>query len=216
MTTRHLEYTLDRLLTRQTSIPGPDVVDPVFRFDAKESAGVMNVRAAGRWAIDGVNLFVYDHDADGLPLPLAIALDAESMVEITSGEYFFTTTLLVYDVALNPLGQPFANTRRLEMGSEPTLPVAFTISLPTGAEPTTITGAKQVWCTRLDFRGRDQLNIGDGSNFELGDTRIIVRNDGTWSTMDTFELAGESYTVRGVAEVGGRKQYLELLARSHT
>ena len=212
MTSRHLEYTLDRLLTRQTSIPGPPVVDPVFRFDAKESA--MNVRAAGRWAIDGANLFVYDHDADGLPLPLAIALDAESMVEITSGEYFFTTTLLRYNVALNPLGQPLPNTRRLEMGSEPTLPVAFTISLPTGAEPTTIIGTKQVWCTRLDFRGRDQIQIAPGQFFDLSDTRIIVRADGTWDVGDTFTLAGESYTVRGVAEIGGRGRHLELLARS--
>ena len=134
MTTRHLEYTLDRLLTRQTSIPGPEMADPTYRFNSKES-GVTNVRAAGQWDIDGVNLFVYGHDADGLSLPVAgsIALDADSMVTITSGQYTFTTTLLRYNVALNPLGTPVGNIRVLELGAQPAIPDGsdFTISLPT-------------------------------------------------------------------------------------
>ena len=213
MTTR-AEYVLDRLLTRQTSIPGPEMVDPTYRFDSKQS-GVTNVRAAGRWAIDGSALYVYDHDADGLALPVAgsIALDADSMVTITSGEYTFTTTLLVYNVGVNPFGQPLANTLRFELAMAPSIPGAFTISLPVAAEATVITGTQQVWCARLDFRGRDHVNIGAGSFFTLEDTRIIVRNDGSWANMDTFTLDGESYVVRGVAEVGGRGRHLELLAR---
>ena len=214
MTTRHLEYTLDRLLTRQTSIPGPEI-DPIYRFDSKQS-GVTNVRAAGRWAIDGSTLFVYDHDADGLALPVAgsIALDADSMVEITSGEYTFTTTLLVYNVGLNPFGQPLANILRFGLALAPSIPGAFTISLPVAAEATVITGTKQVWCTRRDFTGRDQLNIGDGSHFTLADTRIIVRADGTWNTLDLFTFEGDNYAVRGVSAIGGRGRYLELLARA--
>ena len=36
MTTRHLEYTLDRLLSRETSIPGPEIVEtPSTAIDSK-------------------------------------------------------------------------------------------------------------------------------------------------------------------------------------
>ena len=67
-------------------------------------------------------------------------------------------------------------------------------------------GEQKVWCGLRDFTGRDQINIAPGQFFELSDTRIIVRADGTWDV-------GDSYTVRGIARVGGRKQYLELLSR---
>ena len=215
MTTKHLEYTLDRLLSRETSIPGPRGADPAFRFNDRQS-NLGNVFIAGRWFLDDVDLYLFHKDAEHVALPEAgsISLDDESMVTITSGEYTFTTTLLVYNIGLNPLGQGLTNTRRLEMGAEPTIPGAFTISLPVAAEATVITGTKQVWCTRRDFTGRDQLNIGDGSFFTLEDTRVIVRNDGSWSTMDTFTLEGETYTVRGVAQVGGRGRFLELVVRS--
>ena len=87
---------------------------------------------------------------------------------------------------LDPLGQPLA--------------------------PTTST-MLTVWCARRDFTSRDQLNIGDGSNFELTDTRIIVRAEGpAWEVNDTFSMEGERYTVRGVAQLG-RSRHLELLVR---
>lgn len=218
MTIRRNDFVLDRLLTRETSIPGPVVADPTYRFDDKESnAG--NVRSLGSWAIDGLDLIVYDHDADGVTLPVqgSIELDAESMVTITSGEYTFTTTLISYHYATNPFGQPYANTRRLGLAVAPVIPSgSFTVSLPIAAEATVILGTKRVWCTRQDFRGRDQINIGVGSNFSLADTRIIVRNDDSWASMDEFDFEGDSYTVRGVAAIGGRKQFLELLARTHS
>ena len=149
-----------------------------------------------------------------LPMAGSLTLDDTSIVHIVAGSYNLATTLLVYNIGINPLGTGLPNTRRLDLAVAPAIPSHdFTIALPTGAEPTVITGTKQVWCTRLDFRGRDQINIGAGSNFTLADTRIIVRNDGTWAAMDTFTLDGVSYSVRGVAKIGGRGQYLELLAR---
>ena len=80
--------------------------------------------------------------------------------------------------------------------------------------PPTSTTEVKVWAARRDFASRDQINIGDGSFFELSDTRIIVRVEGpAWDVGDTFTLEGESYTVRGVSQLG-RSRYLELLARS--
>ena len=216
MTSRHLEYVLDRLLTRQTSIPGP-VVDTTYRFNSKELS-VTEVIAAGRWAIDGVELYLYQEDADGLLLPVGDSLtpDDESLVTITSGEYTFTTMLLSFETARNINHTPLTNRRHLTLAMAPTIPQPeFTISLPIAGQPTIITSTKQVWCTRLDFRGRDQINItAFGATFTLGDTRIIVRNDGTWKPFDVFSLDGAGYNVRGVSEIGGRKQYLELVARS--
>ena len=216
MTNRHLEYVLDRLLSRETSIPGPDVVDPTYRFNSKVT-GVTGLDAVGKWFLDGVNLYVYEEDADGVALPVAgsLTLDDTSMVHIVATGYDLVTTLLVYAIGLNLLGQGLPTTRHLELAMAPAIVGSdFTISLPTGAVQTTIMGTKKVWCTRLDFRGRDQINIGAGSNFTLADTRVIVRNDGTWHTMDTFTLDGDNFTVRGVAKIGGRGRFLELQARA--
>ena len=82
-----------------------------------------------------------------------------------------------------------------------------------GTQTTTSTTEQEVWCGLKDFTGRDQINIAPGQFFELSDTRVIVRADGTWDVGDTFTLDGDSYTVRGIARVGGRRQYLELLSR---
>ena len=216
MTTKHLEYVLDRLLTRQTAVPGPRGADPAFRFNDRQS-NLGNVFIAGRWFLDDVDLYLFHKDADDVALPVAgsLTLDDTSMVHIVATGYDLVTTLLVYAIGLNPLGQGLPTTRSLELAVAPAIPSGnFTIALPTGEEPPTITGTKKVWCTRRDFTGRDQLNIGDGSFFTLEDTRVIVRNDGSWSTMDTFTLEGETYTVRGVAQVGGRGRFLELVVRS--
>ena len=88
---------------------------------------------------------------------------------------------------LNPLGQPLPPTSSTEV---------------------------TLWAGRRDFASKDQLNIGDGSFFELSDTRIIVRAEGlVWEVGDTFTLEGERYTVRGVSQLG-RSRHLELLARA--
>ena len=50
--------------------------------------------------------------------------------------------------------------------------------------------------------------------FELSDTRVVVRAElGAWNVLDTFDLEGERYTIRGVSQIG-RSRYLELLART--
>ena len=216
---RDAPYVLDRLLTRQASIPGP-VVDSPYRFATKETgiAAVAQVMAAGRWAIDSADLYLYQEDADGLSLPVggSLPLDDTTMVTITAGAYTFTTVLLSYETLRDPIGGfPLSDRRHLTLAMVPTIPgTEITITLPIGSAPTIITGTQQVWCTRLDFRGRDQINIVPYGVFTLADSRIIVRNDGSWSTMDVFELEGASFNVRGIAEIGGRKQYLELLVRT--
>ena len=79
--------------------------------------------------------------------------------------------------------------------------------------PPTSTTTLSVWCSRRDFSARDQLNIGDGSNFALSDRRFTVRAEGpAWAVGDTFTFEAESYTVRGVSELG-RSRHLGLLAR---
>ena len=182
-----------------------------------------NVIYAGRWAIDGVNLYLFEEDADGLALPSgdSVTLDDESMVTITSGEYTLTTTLLSFEAARNPLSQmPLTDTRHLTLAMAPNIPLPeFTISLPIAGQPTIITSTKQVWCTRLDFRGRDQINITNfGANFTLADTRIIVRNDGSWDTMDTFTLDGDTTTSAvspRLAGAGGTLNCWRAATRSH-
>ena len=216
MTTLRNEFVLDRMLSREASIPGPDVVDPTYRFNSKVTS-VTGLDAVGKWFLDGVNLYVYREDADAVALPMggSLTLEDTSIVHIVAGSYNLATTLLAYQVGLNPLHIALPDTRHLELAMAPAIVGSdFTISLPTGAVQTTIMGTKKVWCTRLDFRGRDQINIGAGSNFTLADTRIIVRNDGTWDTMDTFTFEGNNYTVRGVAKIGGRGRFLELQARA--
>ena len=80
--------------------------------------------------------------------------------------------------------------------------------------PPTSTTEVKVWAARRDFTSRDQLNIAPGQFFELSDTRVIVRAEGpAWDVGDTFTLEGESYTVRGVSQLG-RSRHLELLART--
>ena len=89
---------------------------------------------------------------------------------------------------LNPLGQPLPSTSDTEV---------------------------TVWCSRRDYRGRDQLNIGPGQHFELSDSRFVVRSEGpAWAVNDTFTFEGDTFVVRGVNELQGRHGFLELLARS--
>ena len=88
---------------------------------------------------------------------------------------------------LNPLGQPLPPTSSTEV---------------------------TLWAGRRDFASKDQLNIGDGSNFELSDRRFVVRAEGqAWAVGDTFTHEDSTYVVRGVSELG-RSRHLELLARS--
>ena len=108
-----------------------------------------------------------------------------------------------------------ANVRLTFDGPLPAAGTALTVTIATGGTMTvTQTAMRSIWCQRRDFRPRDQLSIGDGAHFELSDTRFIVRADGpAWDVGDTFTFEGESFTVRGVSEIG-RRRWFELLARS--
>ena len=164
-------------------------------------------------------MWLYETDADGVDIPEGdpITLDSTSMVVFTGdGGYTFTTVLTGYTGARDPVtAHPIAETQRLTLHNDPQLPSsgAITVTLPTGGLGPDVTVQQEVWCALRDFTGRDQLNIGEGSNFTLADTRVLVRADGTWDVGDTFTLEGESYTVRGVRQLG-RSRHLELLART--
>ena len=113
-----------------------------------------------------------------------ITLDSTSMVVFTGdGGYTFTTVLTGYTAARDPVtAHPIAETQRLTLHNDPQLPSsgAITVTLPTGGLGPDVTVQQEVWCALRDFTGRDQLNIGEGSNFTLADTRVLVRADGTW------------------------------------
>ena len=73
---------------------------------------------------------------------------------------------------------------------------------------------RKIWAARRDYFGRDQLTVGEGGTFVIGDTRFLVRNlpgleiaIGTSLTDDE----GESRTVTSIARLG--RGFLELLAR---
>ena len=224
MTTRGYEVNLDRLLTRERVVPGPPLAGVTYRYDSKVTAIAENITPTlsgqGSWAGAGHSVWLFETDADGAAIPEAdtLTLDSTSMVVFTGdGGYTFSTVLVSYLVALNPVtSSPLPDTRLLTVELDPRLPDsgAITVTLPTGGLGPDVTVQQEVWCGLRDFTGRDQIRITDTSFFDLSDTRVIVRADGSWSTGDTFTLDGDSYTVRGIARVGGRKQYLELLSRT--
>ena len=216
MTTRAYEVNLDRLLTRQVSIPGMVLPGATYRYTERDTS-VGGINGPGEYYPDGVNWFMHVTDADGLTLPAVDSLTLGDAVTIVGAEFFnHVTTLVAYEQARNAFGQLLPNVIVMEIASAPpALPVAHevVITLPTGGMSAPTEGEQKVWCGLRDFTGRDQLNIAPGQFFELGDTRVLVRADGSWDVGDTFTLDGDSYTVRGIARVGGRKQYLELLSR---
>ena len=219
MTTKGYDGRLDRLLTRSITVPGELTPNAVFTFNSMRSS-VGGIDACGQWFLDGVNLVLWDSDAAGNMLPMggSLTLDDMSMVTLTAeGGYTVTAVLVDYVQARDPFTfQPLANHLLLTLSAASALPAgeSFTITLPTGGQAPNVTVEQRVWCNRRDFTGRDQINIAPGQFFELSDTRIIVRADGSWDVGDTFTLESDSYTVRGVARVGGREQYLELLSRA--
>ena len=223
MTTRRGGYevptpgiNLDRLLTRTVLIPGMVLAGTTYRYTERDSS-FGDINGQGEYFPDGDTWYMHVRDADGDSLPAADSLSVGDEVTITGAEgYNHTTTLAAYGLALNPLGQPLADVMKMTLGTHtPTLPTApeVVITLPTGGMSAPMEGEQKVWCALRDFTGRDQINISDHAFFALGDTRVIVRADDSWTVMDTFTLDGVDYTVRGIARVGGRKQYLELLSR---
>ena len=224
MTTRGYEVNLDRLLTREITVPGPPLVGVTYRYDSKVTALTENITPTlsgqGSWAGIGTSLWLFETDADGADVPEgdSITLDSTSMVVITGvGGYTFSTVLVAYVVASNPVTfHPLPDTRMLTLQNfpHPEIPDGpITVTLPTGGLGPDVTVQQEVWCGLRDFTGRDQINIGDGLVITLGDTRVLVRADESWDVGDIFTLEGQRLTVRGIARVGGRKQYLELLSR---
>ena len=96
-------------------------------------------------------------------------------------------------------------TRRIEGPS----PGNDTFNHPLPGPVTTLT----IWTARRDFTGRDQVERTETGNVTLTDSRFIVRaEDPKWLVGDTFDHDGETFTVRGISRLRGRR-LLELLAR---
>ena len=215
------EANLDRLLTRQATVPGVLTPDSAFHYDTVR-ASVGFLEGPGEWHLNDVNLFLWDADAEGdlLPQVGSLTLTEASMVTITAeGGYTITATLLTYDSARAGFTfQPLPNKVRLELDAAPALPdgESFVITLPDGGQAGDITIDQSVWCARRDFTGRDLVGTIGGGQVTITDSRIIVRYDDKdrWDVGDTFTLEEVNYTIRGIARVGGRRQYLELLSRN--
>ena len=168
----------------------------------------------GAWRRDSdTELAIGLNDSNGLSFP-DLTLPTNG-VEVAWDDAT-ATILTITDMGFlrNPFGLPLG----ILLTFDATLPApgtALAIRVPSGGTRTiTSTTEQQVWCQLRDFTGRDQIISGGGFHYSLEDTRVIVRADGLWSTMDTFTLDGDNYTVRGIARVGGRRQYLELLSRT--
>ena len=72
----------------------------------------------------------------------------------------------------------------------------------------------RVWAERRDFTGRDTLEISQGKDLDINDTRYVVRAESAKAVKvgDTLtDENGDRVTVRGIAQLGRR--YLELLVR---
>ena len=72
----------------------------------------------------------------------------------------------------------------------------------------------RVWAERRDFTGKDTLEISQGKDLDIDDTRYTIRAElGTaLKAGDTLtDENGDRVTVRGIAQIGRR--YLELLTR---
>ena len=71
-----------------------------------------------------------------------------------------------------------------------------------------------VWAAVRDFSARDQLVNSDIGVVNSQDRRFVTRNVGSFSSGDTFEFEGETFTIQGSpSELLGRGQFLEILAR---
>ena len=205
---------LGRLLTRM--VPGEVLSGTTYRYTERDSS-LGGINGQGEYFPDGDTWYMHVMDSDGDSLPAADALTVGDAVTIMGAEgYNHLAVLASYGQALNPLGQPLGNVMRMELAeAPPTLPIEHevVITLPVGGMSAGAEVEQRVWCALRDFTGRDQITVADHAFFTLADTRVIVRDDGTWNVMDTFTLDGQSLTVRGIARVGGRRQYLELLSR---
>ena len=213
MTARGYEAHLDRLLTREHTVEIEVPATTTYAYDTQELQTGDRV-SDGAWRRDSdTELAIGLNDSNGLSFP-DLTLPT-SGVEVAWDDAT-ATILTITDMVLlrNPFGLPLG----IRLTFNATLPApgtALAIRVSSGGTRTiTSTTEQKVWCGLRDFTGRDQINIsGSGSFFELSDTRVIVRADGTWDVGDEFTLDGDSYNVRGIARIGGRRQYLELLSR---
>ena len=214
MTTRAYQVNLDRLLTREHTVEVEVPATTTYAYDAQELSGGNRIDD-GEWRRDSdTELAIGLNDSNGLSFPDDLSLPASGVEVAWDGA---TATILTV-TALETLRDPIIFIPLgllLTFGATIPAPgTALAIRVPSGGtQTTTSTTEQKVWCQLRDFTGRDQINSGGGFNYSLEDTRVIVRADGSWAVMDTFNLEGQDYTVRGIASVGGRRQYYELLSR---
>ena len=214
MTTRGYEVNLDRLLTREHTVEVEVPATTTYAYDAQELSGGNRIDD-GEWRRDSdTELAIGLNDSNGLSFPDDLSIPTSGVEVSWDGAAATILTITALDILRDPLSFiPLG----ILLTFDATLPApgtALTVRVASGGtQTTTSTTEQKVWCGLRDFTGRDQLHIAPGLLFELSDTRVLVRADGTWDVGDTFTLDGQGYTVRGIARVGGRRQYLEMLAR---
>lgn len=106
--------------------------------------------------------------------------------------------------------------------------ISFAVGATLDTSETTSTTEEIVttdWCQVRDFTGKNELTtLQVGGVVELSDRLFVVRNraDAPWKVTDDdgitqrFTFEDVSYTIRGVSEMLGRKQYLVIVGRSAT
>ena len=214
MTTRGYEVNLDRLLTREHTVEVEVPATTTYAYDAQELSGGNRIDD-GEWRRDSdTELAIGLNDSNGLSFPDDLSIPTSGVEVSWDGATATILTITALDILRDPLSFiPLG----ILLTFDATLPApgtALTVRVASGGtQTTTSTTEQRVWCALRDFTGRDQITVADHAFFTLADTRVIVRDDGTWNVMDTFTLDGQSLTVRGIANVGGRRQYLELLSR---
>ena len=205
---------LDRLLEREvtTSVEVPATM--AYAYDAIYTGGGDNLDP-GTWLRDSdTELRIGLADANGVDFPADLAIPATVSIA-WDGAAATVLSIILLEVVRFGFNFIPVSIRLTFDAALPAAGTALTITVDTGATQTvTQTVTRSVWCARFDFRARDQLNIGDGSHFELSDRRFVVRAEGpAWDVGDVFTHEGETFTVRGVSQLG-RIRHLELLCRS--
>ena len=205
---------LDRLLQREVTTTVEVPASAVYAYDAPYTGGGDNLDP-GTWRRESdTELILALADSGGLSFPQYLVLPFDDVGVSWDGAA--AETLTVTGLVVVRAGFTFQPiSLRVTFGSALLVAgAALAITVQTGGTQTvTQTVTRPTWAARRDFMGRDQINIAPGQFFELSDTLIIVRADGSWDVGDTFTLEGDSFTVRGIAQIS-RNRYLELLARA--
>ena len=168
MTTRAYQVNLDRLLTREHTVEVEVPATTTYAYDAQELTGGNRIDD-GEWRRDSdTELAIGLNDSNGLSFPDDLTLPASGVEVSWDGAAATILTITALGILRDPL--TFISLGIL-LTFDATLPApgtALTIRVPSGGTQTTSSTTEQkVWCGLMDFTGRDQINIGEGSHLKI-------------------------------------------------